>query len=911
MKNRILYVVLFCLFCLLAKASHNRAGEITYVQIDDLTIIATITTYTKSTSVQADKDSVLIDWGDGTSNYIKRSNGNGNGQELANNVKFNTYIMEHTYPARATYTMCMIDPNRVAEIQNLNFPNSSNIRFSIQTTFTLVNTQFNGTNSSVQLLQPPIDLACIGKKFIHVPNAYDPDQGDSLVFELTTPFEECGKFVDDYVLPNQIIPTNNNFSFDTTNGTIIWDSPQKAGEYNVAFYIHEFRDGVLLNTVLRDMQIFVFTCDNDPPEIIAPEEICVIAGDSVEIDILITDPNMGDLVVTDGTGAPFLLDKNPATLSPIDSYLEAPYTAKLKWVTRCNDISDNAYNIVIRAADNFFNINNITSGLADLHTISIKVVGGPPEDLQAEIQPSAIRLDWELPYHCEETDDMFFQGFSVWRAEKMIEVPLDTCNPGINGFGYEEIDNPSINIDNGRYFYLDEEVEKGITYCYRVVAEFAQISEFGFPYNFVQSIRSEEICAQLPRDIPLLTEASVLVTDNVNGEVQLSFIKPDPEQLDTILNPGPYRYQLQRADGITGDNFVDIPSASFVSPMFSSEIPLSFIDSGIDTETQGVNYRIAFYAGGENNFFDFSPSASTVFLQIGASDEQNNLSWDFNTSWINEMYYIFKQNNVGSYELYDSTSVKSYDDVGLVNGVEYCYYVQSQGSYQVPELDFEIINNSNQSCQVPIDTTPPCVPELLVENPCSTLSDNTPEEFFKNTLLWERVDLTCDFSQDIAAYNIYYKSTSSDPEVELIASITDIQVVSYEDSPDMGLTACYAISAVDSTGNESALSPFVCIEDCPSYILPNAFTPNADGENDFFVPILSRFVTKVNFKVYNEWGQEVFTTNDPMIYWNGKNQSGIKLNDGVYYYTCRVFQTTSDGAEQSFNFLQGSIYLLN
>ncbi len=910
MNSRILYILFFCLFFFWAQATHNRAGEITYVQVDDLTIIATITTFTKSTSVQADKDSVLMDWGDGTTSFIKRTNNNGQGEDLENNVKFNTYVMQHTYPARATYTMCMVDPNRVAEIENLNYPNSSNIRFSIQTTFTLVNTQFNGTNSSVQLLQPPIDLACVGEVFIHTPNAYDPDQGDSLAFELTTPFEDCGVFVDDYVLPDQILPDNNDFSFDTSTGTIVWNAPQKEGEYNVAFFIYEYRDGVLLNTVLRDMQIFVFSCDNNPPEIEAPDEVCVIAGDTVDIEIVINDPNENQLVITDGTGAPFLLDVNPATLTPNDQYLPVPYTVNFKWATRCNDISNNPYNIVIRAADNFFTGSTGVSGLADLHTISIRVVGPPPEDVEIETAPDALRIDWQSPYDCEITDDMFFQGFSVWRAEQMIDVPWDTCNPGIEGFGYIEIEHSILSQENGRYFYVDEDVEKGKTYCYRVIAEFAQISSFGFPYNFVQSLRSDEVCAQLPRDIPLLTKASVIETSNTTGRIELEFIKPDPVQLDTIENPGPYRYVIQRADGINGNNFIDIPGASFVSPTFSSPIQQEFTDQNINTQAQGYTYRIAFYANGVDNFFDYSPVASSVYLSIGAGDEINVLSWDFETSWINDQFYIYRQNQAGVFSIIDSTTSLTYTDEGLVNGVEYCYFVESHGTYQVPELDFDIFNNSNESCQVPIDTIPPCIPELTVENPCDDAAVDTPEEFFTNILMWERVDLSCESSNDIAAYNIYFKQSLVVNEPVLISTITDIQVVSYEDVPSNGLTGCYAISSIDSTGNESALSEFVCVEDCPSYILPNAFTPNNDGSNDLFIPILSRFVTRVNFQVYNEWGQNIFETSDPQINWDGTGRNGLQQNDGVYYYTCEVFQTNSSGEESSFNFLKGSIYIL-
>ena len=54
-------------------ATHNRAGEITYEQIGDLTIRVTITTYTKTSSFSADRDSLEIFWGDSTSMMLETS----------------------------------------------------------------------------------------------------------------------------------------------------------------------------------------------------------------------------------------------------------------------------------------------------------------------------------------------------------------------------------------------------------------------------------------------------------------------------------------------------------------------------------------------------------------------------------------------------------------------------------------------------------------------------------------------------------------------------------------------------------------------------------------------------------------------------------------------------------------------
>ena len=89
-------------------ATHNRAGEITVRQTGDLTVEVTVTTYTKTSSTQADRDSVEVFWGDGSSEYVFRINGEG--EPLSNNRKLNYYVASHTYPGRATYTISMMDP---------------------------------------------------------------------------------------------------------------------------------------------------------------------------------------------------------------------------------------------------------------------------------------------------------------------------------------------------------------------------------------------------------------------------------------------------------------------------------------------------------------------------------------------------------------------------------------------------------------------------------------------------------------------------------------------------------------------------------------------------------------------------------------------------------------------------------
>jgi len=62
--------------------------------------------------------------------------------------------------------------------------------------------------------------------------------------------------------------------------------------------------------------------------------------------------------------------------------------------------------------------------------------------------------------------------------------------------------------------------------------------------------------------------------------------------------------------------------------------------------------------------------------------------------------------------------------------------------------------------------------------------------------------------------------------------------------------------------------------------------------------------------VFNRWGQLVFQTKDPDISWDGRNIRGEMLTDGVYYYTCRIFERRVAGIVQNPQILSGYIELL-
>lgn len=66
--------------------------------------------------------------------------------------------------------------------------------------------------------------------------------------------------------------------------------------------------------------------------------------------------------------------------------------------------------------------------------------------------------------------------------------------------------------------------------------------------------------------------------------------------------------------------------------------------------------------------------------------------------------------------------------------------------------------------------------------------------------------------------------------------------------------------------------------------IPNIFTPNGDGINDIWT--VDGSVTKV--KIFNRWGNVIYTAGSNFSGWNGNTESGQPCSAGVYYYVLTV-----------------------
>jgi gliding motility-associated-like protein len=99
----------------------------------------------------------------------------------------------------------------------------------------------------------------------------------------------------------------------------------------------------------------------------------------------------------------------------------------------------------------------------------------------------------------------------------------------------------------------------------------------------------------------------------------------------------------------------------------------------------------------------------------------------------------------------------------------------------------------------------------------------------------------------------------------------------------------YTVTVRDQAGCVDTASITVTIfKTGPEIFVPTGFTPNGDGRNDVFRPIYVGMQTIDYFRVYNRWGQLVYSNNlNDGRGWDGKI-GGTKQNSGTYIWMVRA-----------------------
>ncbi len=888
-----LFLVLAVLCSGFVKATHNRAGEIIYKRIEPFSKIVggvSIPVYHYSITVikytdhepnkVADRCEDTVAFGDNEKGLAPRINNTtincncgflnnkkiGCGDLIINEsthkVKLNIYTITHYYPGPGTYYIRSLDPNRNADVVNMH--NSVNVPFYIESM--LIINAHSGANSSPVFAYTPIDKACLGQCFEHNPGAYDPDPDDSLSFELSVSLSAPSTPVPGYSYPE------GNYSINPVTGELRWCSPTKVGEYNLAFVVKEWRKNTnnqwqLIGSVMRDMQVIVENCPNkQPPQVRVPADTCVEAGTLISANLFVSDADKNRVTVSGG-GGPFLAVDPKASLSNTEGSTDNAqngFNTIFTWQTSCDHVRNQPYIATIKVQDNDFPVKQVS-----FSSFSIRVLPPGIKNISATPAGSSIRVEWSPP-PCLPAGNML-QRYLVFRRNTCDSLSFSPCgfDPELNG--YELI----ARVGTDTTFFNDDNNKNGLVvgqnYNYVVIGEYA---------DGTRTYAGAGVCSELKRDVPILLNVDVRSTSSANGSIYTRWARPvkSPDDFDSLALPGPYIFRLiHKAPGAAAA-LVFSTTAQYLF-----QLDTEYVHQGINTASGPHEYQIEFIAG--ETEVGSSQKAQSVFLHAEGGDKKVFLSWSARTPWENHEYRIYRQEPgaTGFSVIATAADTLFTDTLNIRNGLSYCYRIESEGAYSDPAIFKPLINFSQDSCVIPWDNTPPCSPTITLDADC-------PGGYVR--ISWTDASKECSESGDVSHYQLFHKRTINDEYM----LIDEGSFIEYERSGLEQVSGCYAVQALDTNGNRSEFSLPFCIDNCPVFELPNIFTPNGDGANDFFQAVRVRQIVEINLIVVDRWGNQVYQTTDPYFKWDGVSSiTNVAGSEGTYFYICDVYEPRLKG----------------
>jgi gliding motility-associated-like protein len=145
-------------------------------------------------------------------------------------------------------------------------------------------------------------------------------------------------------------------------------------------------------------------------------------------------------------------------------------------------------------------------------------------------------------------------------------------------------------------------------------------------------------------------------------------------------------------------------------------------------------------------------------------------------------------------------------------------------------------------------------------------------------------------------------------------SIISVNVIQYPNYSSVFDTTIYGLNSLDYNGfsynndNPSSSELFTSSDGCDSsvtvnvvfenesiFFIPDGFSPNSDGNNDYLY-VMGGGLQDVVFRVFNRWGQLVFETDcccNQECGWDGR-LNGYSLNNGTYVYFFKALDSNGD-----------------
>lgn len=292
----------------------------------------------------------------------------------------------------ASYAECC----RNEAISNLGGPGGLNLYIESR-----INTSSVSYNNSVTFNANPIIYTCINMPFTYNPISFDPD-GDSLVYSLISPKVDSSNtsywaagFSATNPLPTSDLTIHPSFG-------IITATPHASGAYAVAVKVKEYRNGVLIASTTRDLQVVVLAncLGQSAAPIFNPLEISTLNGavldtvnnttrlivcpnNTISFDFIATSGSL--ITYTSNSGTPGLLGATLNITGDSTSSINGTFT----WNT--TGIPEGLYTFYVSVQDQSCPSPNIVSNIYNIYLSSLSttssqqyICDGNPTTLQLE-----------------------------------------------------------------------------------------------------------------------------------------------------------------------------------------------------------------------------------------------------------------------------------------------------------------------------------------------------------------------------------------------------------------------------------------------------------------------------------------------------------------------------------------------
>lgn len=130
-----------------------------------------------------------------------------------------------------------------------------------------------------------------------------------------------------------------------------------------------------------------------------------------------------------------------------------------------------------------------------------------------------------------------------------------------------------------------------------------------------------------------------------------------------------------------------------------------------------------------------------------------------------------------------------------------------------------------------------------------------------------------------------YCAVDGGEEKAVYTELTDCKCeIAYLDVAD-DIAQNFCIRVESALDGRLSVSNVVCVERQPDIIVPNAFTPNDDGVNDTFGPVIrNALVGSFEFVIFDRFGGQIYSSKDQFSRWDGTSGGSYVAEGGYLYY---------------------------